>query len=295
VLNKNTLDSDVGLCKACERKLAVKHVDAIKLLNHEGAKDLYICDRGYPSYWLLYYFYNQKVDFLIRCTISSIFGEVKKVFDEGKEDAIVRLHANRLKWEQIQEIKKLIPNFNDKTAYIDLRVVVVTLKTGEKELLVTSLLDQDKYTKDDFMYDYNSRWGVEENYKWHKSAFELENFSGQSLLTIEQEVYAVLFTSNMASILIEEAEEELIEEHKNRPSHKKALKHAYSINRRVGIATIKNKLIQAILDPDTDMDELCQNLKERLKRSICPTRPDRKFERNKKGNAKYGCTTRRCL
>lgn len=290
VLNNITLDAQIGYCKTSERDLAVMHIEAIQQLKHDKTNDLYIYDRGYPSLGLLFYLSNQKKDFLIRCSTSSCFEKIKEAFNQGKEDVIIRLYANQANDQQMKELKKRVPSLDRKSAYIDVRIVVVLLNTGEKELLITSLLDQDIYRKEEFKGLYGHRWEAEENYKWHKVALELENFSGHTEVAIEQDLFSLVFTANMASLLIQEAEEEIKEEHK-----KQSLKHAYKINKRTAIATLKDQLMIGILNPDVDMETLCKNLKVDLKKSLCPIRPNRKYERPKKGRLKYGCTMRKCI
>lgn len=290
VLNHITLDAQIDRCKTSERDLAVKHIEAIKHLKQDKTNDLYIFDRGYPSLGLLFYLSTQKKDFLIRCTASSCFAKVKQALDQGQKDVIIRLYASEANDGQIKEIKKRTPDLNRKSAYIDVRVVVVLLNTGEEELLITSLCDEKAYPKEDFHDLYGFRWGIEENYKWHKVAFELENFSGHTELAIKQELFALVLTANMASLLIEEAQGEIEEEHKN-----KSLKHVYKINKRLAIPTLRPPLMIAILNPTIDMDVLCVDLKAKLKKNLCPIRPNRKYPRPKKRKLKYGCTTRRCI
>ncbi len=290
VLNNLTLDAQIDRFKTSERNLAIKHIEAIQKLEHDPIKDLYIFDRGYPSLGFLFYLFDQKKDFLIRATISTCFAKIQKALEEGKQDAIIRFYANEASDEQIKDLKMKVPLLDRKSAYIDVRFVIVILSTGEKELLITSLVDQKKYPKEEFKTLYGTRWGAEENYKWHKGAFELENFSGQTVLSVEQDLFSLVFTANLSSLLIQEAQEELDEEYKN-----KALKHTYKINKCVAIATIKNILLKAVLDPNIDIEMLCNHLKIGLKKSVCPVRPNRQFSRPKKSRLKHGCTTRRCI
>ncbi len=134
------------------------------------------------------------------------------------------------------------------------------------------------------------RWGVEENYKWHKVTLELENFSGYSELAIEQEFFALVFTANIASLLMQEAEEEL--EKENRV---KGFKYSYKVNKRIAISALKDELIVNMLDPDFDVEIFCERLKTEFRRSLCPVRLNRKYERQKKLRLRHGCTSRRCI
>lgn len=290
VLNHLVLDAKISVCKASERNLAVAHIEDIKKLTHDKTNDLYLFDRGYPSLGLLFYLSQEKKDFVMRCSVASCFGSVKKAFEAGKEDLVIRLYAKDANDDQIKELKTRVPNLDRKNSYIDIRMVVVTLDTGEKELLITSLLNVKAYPKKVFKELYNHRWKIEESYKLHKVGFELENFSGVSELAIEQEFYAVIFTANMASLLVQEAENELKEERKV-----KELKYEYKINRRIAITYIRKELLKGLLDKENNMEALCTALKEAFKKNICPVRPNRKFDRRNKGRLKYGLTMRRCI
>lgn len=44
---------------------------------------------------------------------------------------------------------------------IKIRVLIINLSTGEKEILITSLMDQDKYKYEIFKELYHLRWSGE--------------------------------------------------------------------------------------------------------------------------------------
>jgi hypothetical protein len=295
VLNCITLDAQIDCLHTSERDLAMAHIEAIKQLKQDPTRDLYLFDRGYPSLGLLFYLVAEKKDFVMRCTLSSLFKRVKTALDRGEKDAVIRLYANEANDDQIKELKKRIPTLDRKNAYIDVRMVIVTLKTGEKEVLLTSLLDQYKYPQSIFGELYAKRWRVEENYKWFKGTLQLENFAGQTELAVLQEFYATVLTANMASLLIQEAQQELDEEQEARSSTKVKLKYNYRINRNVAMPVLRIQLLTGLLDPEIDMDELCESLKFELKKSLSPIRPNRSFKRPRKGALKYGSTTRKSI
>jgi hypothetical protein len=289
VLNCKTLDAQIDRCKSSERDLAVAHIEAIQQLHHDETKDLYIFDRGYPSLGLLFYLKDQKKDYIMRTSFTSCFIAIKKRLEEGCTDFTLRLYANEVTHQQAQELKKRVPLLDRQTSYVEVRVVVVILENGEKELLISSLIDK-RYSATMLKKLYGLRWGKEENYKWYKVGMELEDFSGHSELAIEQEVWALIFTANVASLIIQEAQEEIDQEH-----NLKQLKHHYKINKRVAIGSLKDKLITVLFDKDGDISSFCDSLKEEFKRNLCPIREGRKFKRIKKSRRKYGCTLRRCI
>jgi Transposase DDE domain len=290
VLNKITLDAQIDRVKTSERDLAIEHIESVFGLKHDKIKDLYLFDRGYPSLGFLFYLSQKNVDFVIRCSTSACFAKVREAYERGETDTVVRLYANQKNGNHIKELKKRVPELDRKTAFIDIRVAIVTLETGEKEILITSLLDQQLYSKQDLKILYNRRWGAEENYKWHKVGFEIENFSGNTPQAIEQEIFASVLTANMASLLIENAQEEI----DNDPTIQ-ARKHQYKINRRVAVAIMKDQLLEGILSQDTNMEELCERLKCEIKKNLSIVRPGRTFKRQSKNGQKFGKTTRRCL
>jgi hypothetical protein len=290
VLNHKTLDGKIDAFETPERDLAVQNIESIDQLHHDKTKDLYILDRGYPSLGLLFYLKDHNKDFIIRCSTSSCFSKVKAAFENGQKDIIVRLQASEATHQQRVELNKRVPSLDIKNAYVDVRMIVVLLDTGEKELLLTSLLDKKLYPHKEFKGLYGLRWRKEENYKWFKVGCELENFNGHTELAIQQEFFALILTANMASLVMEEAQDEIDEEHKA-----KGLKYEYKINKRIAIGTLKDKLVVSLMDRSLDMEEFCEDLKSEFKKNLCPIRAERKYGRLKKSRRKYGCTQRSCL
>ena len=76
---------------------------------------------------------------------------------------------------------------------ITVRFVRVWLKSGEMEVLVTSLLDEHVYDTAFFKELYALRWGIETFYGTIKGRLNLENFSGKSVEAILQDFHATIF------------------------------------------------------------------------------------------------------
>ena len=70
----------------------------------------------------------------------------------------------------------------------------------------------------------------------------MENFSGKSKLTIEQDFFATVFTCNIASLLMQEAQDEI-----NEILEQKKYKHKYKINRNFGLGLLKDEPIRILL------------------------------------------------
>jgi hypothetical protein len=75
--------------------------------------------------------------------------------------------------------------------------------------LGTTLLDQNRYTKQDFIDLYHSRWGVEELYKVSKRIFIIEDFHAQTERGVRQEIFAHFALVTMNRIFANQADTEL--------------------------------------------------------------------------------------
>lgn len=85
---------------------------------------------------------------------------------------------------------------------LEVRLVRVDLPNGEPEILITSVIDEAPIPTEDFKAPYHLRWGIEEDYKKMKSHLEVEQFSGLSVLAVQQDFHAKVFSKNLASLLV---------------------------------------------------------------------------------------------
>lgn len=113
-------------------------------------------------------------------------------------------------------------------------MISVPLDGGETEYLATTIFDES-LTSDDFKELYFMRWPIESKYEELKNQFLLEEFSGATSTSIEQEFYINLLLSNL-SALVKCAADQKIESHK-----KEKNRYRYQANR----AYIRSTLIIA--------------------------------------------------
>ena len=91
------------------------------------------------------------------------------------------------------------------------RLVRVPLKTGQIEILATSLLDASRWPAADFAALYQQRWRIEEAFRHLKCRLQLEQFGGETPEAIRQEFHASILLHNLAIIAAQDvlAEQEL--------------------------------------------------------------------------------------
>jgi hypothetical protein len=181
VLNNLPIHSILAPHSAYEVDLAVEQ------LAYTQENDLIIFDRGYPSYYFLAVLMQMRRDFVGRCSTGS-FKAAQEMFEEGApESRIVTLRPGGANYKQIKSLGLPME--------ITVRFVRVVLDTGEVEVLVTSLLDEQEYPTEIFKELYYLRWGIETFYGTIKGRLTLENFTGKSVEAIKQDFYATIFIS----------------------------------------------------------------------------------------------------
>lgn len=190
VLNRFALETFLVGAGVSERALAVEHVGALQ------AGDVVLLDRGYAGYGLWASLSAARRDFVCRCGRSG-FAVVEQLLNEDRADrsVITTVQPSNGKAQRNRE-KGLPPQ-------ITVRFVTVRLSTGELEVLATSLLDGGKYPARVFGEVYARRWAIETCYGLLKGRLDLENFSGQSVEAVRQDVYATILLSNLETILTE--------------------------------------------------------------------------------------------
>ena len=251
VLNHISIDSSINHTKASERECAASH------LNHAHPDDLSILDRGYNAFWLYALYVTKNQPFCMRAKINR--GLLFKQFAEsGKAQTVITLEPNKRSVEQC--IEKGLP-----TCPLKLRLIRVELD-GEIEVLITNLMDEEALPTGEFKELYHLRWGVEENYKRLKQWVEIENFSGKSVLSVYQDFYAKVLTTNLTAMVANAAQKQVDKATAHR-------KYAYQVNFAQALSKIKNTLLELLW---LSTQKLQRRLKELIDHMACTIEPIRK-------------------
>lgn len=258
VLNIIVLDGCLSSLSIGESALALNHL----VFSQEG--DLIIYDRGYPSFNLVYEHYEKGVDFLIR--VKTDFSNIIREFYESE------LNSNIVKMYPGGNNTKLSNKTYSKDTFREVRLVKVELPSGETEILISSLLDTEKYPNSIFKDLYFLRWGVETFYDELKNKIKTEYFSGYSNQSILQDFHAALFVSNVQSLLVAEINDELALESGR-------TKYQYKVNCNLSYGFMKNRIITLFFS-DKPIKDITSELKDLFKKHTIPIRPNRSYERN---------------
>lgn len=267
VLNDISIDAILCNRKTGEHSLANQH------LTYMGQGDLALYDRGYPSYDLFKNTLARDCHFCARVAVAN-WSVAKKLVESGEKETIVEITPGR-------ELKKKYKQQGTSYQSIKCRFICVELSSGEKEVLITSLLDTEKYPHEIFKGLYHLRWGVEESYKKDKHRLQLENFSGTSPIAILQDFHANILLGNITAILSFGLEKEVNKKRKN-------TKYRYKINITTALSKVRGVL--ALFFSGIDILHLIEKLIEMFLSNVLPIRPGRSFPRNKGKRKRYHIT-----
>lgn len=200
-----------------ERELARLHVEQLLKLGLKGS--LLLFDRWYPSAEFISYLYDKGFDFVMR----------------------VRSKWN-LEVDNVKTQRRIMLKHDGKD--IPVRVLKVSLSTGETETLLTSL-SQKQLPIAEAASLYFKRWDVETSYDLLKSKLQLENFSGKTAVSVKQDIYATMYLANLTAFVAAEADVKITE-----ADAEKNLKYPRQSNRNRSIHILRKAFIRLLFEPD---------------------------------------------
>ena len=270
ILNDITVWGDIYPIKESEQAIIATRITQLP-------KDsITLFDRGYPSYALMYLMLNQEEPrhFLMRCKTN--FNKIVAQFTASrKRSKIVQFFPDKAAIASLREQGHIVTQ----NTGISVRMVRITLSTGEDEILLTSLYDEKLYSLEDLKYLYGLRWGIETTYSKQKNQQQMEQFSGHRVICIQQDYLASLIVANLQSLIEKQCESYLKKINKHR-------KYSYRINRNVSWASLKFNIVRLFLQENTK--EILLQLQLAFERNIEPVRPGRQFPRIFKAKRRKG-------
>jgi hypothetical protein len=248
VENEIILTAVLSKYRASERAQAEELIN--KLDDIGFSNDLILFDRGYPSRDFISFMEQKKIKYLMR-----VSGAFLKVVVKAKNE------------DQIIETKH-------KKELMKIRVLKFQLDSGLTEILITNIFDES-FTVTDFKELYFKRWDIEVKYNELKNRLQIENFSGETPIAIEQDFYATMYLSNMVSLAKMDANLIIEEENKD-----KELKYEYKVNTNILIGKLKNSLVLMLLEKSTrKRSKVLKKIMKEISRNVIPIRPGRSYIR----------------
>jgi len=239
---------------------------AIEQLDQAAGRDIIVTDRGYTGYPYLSAVVYMGLHFISRCSTGS-FAAAQELFrmDRAGRSILTKIMAAPDQREHLLDCGRKLE--------LTVRFISLRLPTGELEVLITSLLDEQQYPTEEFLGVYNSRWNQETFFFLLKNRLELENFSGHTAEAVRQDFYSTLLLSNIESVLIEPAARTLEQESQD-------LQYPKSVNHAVAYHAIKDRLVE-LLYSQTPAIEIVAELQKLFRGAPVSRRKNRKVPRPK--------------
>lgn len=257
-LNHITVDAAINPYNVSEHTMMIQHMKKF------SKGDLAIYDRNYPGFWIYKLHQANEIEFCMRVSKKGRGKFIDDFVASQQKDKIVDVSC------RTRESKKKCKELGIDSEDMKCRLLRIELKSGEIEVLITSLLDTETFSYECFDALYHLRWPVEEDYKFLKYRIEIGNFSGKSKEAIYQDFYAKIFTANLTSVLAFDSNIELEKKTETR-------KHKYKINWTNAADNMKGTGF--LLFVRDNYDGILSKLHKLFQVSPVSVRPERSFVR----------------
>ncbi len=167
------------------------------LLPFVPANSVWMFDRGYPSYEsILYLKENYSGNFIFRSPASGTFPAVEAFISKGKKEGVIWITpSNKFK-------SKIGFKERFKLKAIKLRIIRLESPDGTISVLLTDLMNNKRYHRNEIIDLYFRRWEIENYYRDEKVTFEIERFHSKSVNGILQELYSAMIMSVIARTMM---------------------------------------------------------------------------------------------
>ena len=175
------------------------------------------------------------------------FGIARAFWKSGEVDKVVTLTvtSSQKKWVQEQKLP----------LQLRVRLVKITLDTGESEVILTSLLCGKTYPVEEVAQVYRWRWRIESYIDRLKNVWEIERSGKEKREHLEQDFLGVLFLSTLESVLSRRANHELAVQ-----SHRRRCEHRKQVNRAVSYSALLDHTLVLLTDRGKSAEQVLGEL-----------------------------------
>lgn len=188
-----TLHASLHPADGCERQMLFEALDLLR-----PGRDLLVLDRGYPAVWLMALLGQRGIDFCARIDGGN-WNVVKHFVRSGQAEAVVTLPPPSRDKCEVYGVERRATR---------VRLLRQVTPNGELRVLMTSLLETQRFPLADFHRLYHSRWRVEEAFKRLKHRLNLEAVTGLNYLALQQDFHAKVLADNLCTLLATAAKPE---------------------------------------------------------------------------------------
>jgi hypothetical protein len=240
-----------------------ERANAIHLFSGIPEHSVVICDRGFPSFELMYEAEKSDIKLIMRIGKDMAPEELAEFIESDSDEEVIVVTPS-----SPTERKVL------RRGYTPTPVEIRAIKYRVKDslfIIITTLTDSE-ISKEDLARLYWARWDIEEQFKLSKIGLKLEDFKAKHINGVLQEVWATQALTAICRSLAICAKG---------TKDKKIIQKNHST---LGIAKIlKPLLLRMMFCSKATLLTLTDRIGKGLERTLVKTRPGRTFERKSKG------------
>jgi hypothetical protein len=264
--------NDVGVAAGLSQKRGEREFIFEQYLAVTRAGDVVVMDRNYADSLVMAFWLKNGRDFVIRLPRGG-FHKVREFWISPDVERVVELRVPRKQERRARQLRL--------AETVRVRLVKVELADGEVEVLGTSLLDAEEWPRAELKQVYGWRWGVETYFDRIKNIFEVERFSGESVQSLKQDFYGVIFLATLETVLTEEVEMELQQE-----SAARECQLVPQVNHSVSYAALVDYLIDLLMNQEQSVEATLAELQCLFRTNPTRHQAGRKFPRKKRSHAR---------
>jgi hypothetical protein len=195
-----------------------------------------------------------------------------KTNDEFVDFIMTKSRVSHIKSETVK--KDLL-----KTRKFSLRITKVKLSTEEEEHLISNLpINEVNYEQIKCLYA--KRWEIEKSFDVLKNKLNMENITGRSKLTVEQDFHSNILIHNILQDIKNESKQDIKDNKEN-----KQLKYEYKPNMNILVGLYKSNITDIIVEPSLNKKkQKFLAMIEEIKKNLIAIIPNRYFERIEQKN-----------
>lgn len=258
--------NDLGLRVALGKRQGEKNLLFAELWQATEPGDVVVFDRGYCDYTVLAYARASNREVIVRLP-QRRWAETRRFWQSRAAEQIITLPCPPTARQFVEQ--------QGLSESLRVRLIRVGLDDGTQEVLVTTLTDKKAYPAREFKQVYGWRWREETYFERMKNIFEVERFSGESVIAIEQDIYGVIFLASLESVLSKSDEEEMQAEAQERQKQTKP-----KVNHAVSYVALVDRVVELLVS-EKDEEEVLKELHHLFRKNPTRARPGRHNERNK--------------
>lgn len=271
LLNDLAVAAAIGSGNQAEKSLLFSE----SIESHLQAGDVLVLDRLSCDYSILARLAKAGIDYVVRCSESGTFKLIEEFWQSPDSERVGRLKCSH------KASTRAVVKAEGLAEELEVRLLKFELENGDREVLLTSLSDREKYPAEEFYQVYGWRWRDETFYDRLKNIFELERFSGQTAESVRQDYYGVIFLANLESVLSREAENELQAE-----AAERGTETTPQVNHAVSYVALVGEVGELLADREKSVDEILKELKHLFRQNPTRIRPNRRYSREKQSHSR---------